>query len=83
MRHPFSACPEKYLAVEVRLHILMLQVLCQAGPWFHDALPDQLFLPHRVAGVGPLLQLLLRHLQQSQGLPLCKLIQLYVIECDD
>ena len=78
-----SAYIDSLSSLIVRLHSLMLQVLCQAGPRLHDALPDQLLLPHRVAGVGPLLQLLLRHLQQSQGLPLCKLIQLYVMKCDD
>ena len=54
-------------------HTMMLQVLRQAGPWLHDAVPDQLLLSDRVAGPRPLLQLLLRHLQQSPGLAICKL----------
>ena len=58
----------------LRLHRLMLQVLRQAGPWLHNALPDQLVLLNRVAGAGPLLQLLLRHLQQGPGFAICKLL---------
>ena len=52
----------------------MVQVLRQAGPGLHDDVHDQLVLPHRVAGPGSLLQLLLGHLQQGQGLAICKWI---------
>ena len=53
--------------------MMMLQVLRQAGPRLHDVVPDQLLLSDRVAGPRPLLQLLLRHLQQGPGLAVCKL----------